>query len=210
MAHIHLKRGEFREVRDEGKLALSLMKPGHELHASTTRDVQTAERFSEADEHLAAIIRGEMPPLPVTKQLALAELCLTYRPYPLLAVRFYASVFELQPALLQNTATHGLRVSAARAALLAAEGRGDAKTLKEADRASLRRRALDWMKADLAAWRKETGNAGRLRHWLALMQTNDAFVSVRESKSREKFSPAERQAWERVWKDVEELRGKVR
>jgi tetratricopeptide (TPR) repeat protein len=205
MAHIHLHLGQFREARDEGKRALALLKPDHVLHATTTKDVLNAEAFLQADEDLAALERRENPPLPVPRQLKLAELCLTHRNRPLLSVRFFSSAFTLQPSLLDNTLTTRLRVSAARAALLASEGHGDAKVLKESERPALRMKALAWIQADLAAWQNSPGNRTRVRNVLTLMKQDEAYASVREGKRREKLPNVERQAWDKVWKDVEDL-----
>src|SRR5262249_59110865 len=69
------------------------------------------------------------------------------------AVRFYEEAFAAQPKLADDLdAAH--RYNAACAAALAGCGAGqDADQLDDKERAGLRRQALDWPRADLAAKR---------------------------------------------------------
>ena len=74
----------------------------------------------------------------------------------------------------------------------------------------LRHQALDWLRADRAAWQKTLeGNRSKaatavrqkMQHWL---QDAD-FAGVRGPQALAKLPEAERSAWRKLWADVEEL-----
>jgi hypothetical protein len=74
----------------------------------------------------------------------------------------------------------------------------------DAARAALRRQALDWLKADLAAWRghgDESRRARALRSW----RSDPALACVRDEEGLAKLPPAERAAWGEFWAEVEGL-----
>jgi tetratricopeptide (TPR) repeat protein len=124
------------------------------------------------------------------------------------AARSYAEAFAAVPKLADDPGT-GNRYKAARAAALAGCGRGnDAADLDDAERARLRQQALDWLRADLAAWgqllkkQPEQARAGvqqGLRSW----QQEADFAALR-GDALAKLPEAERQAWEKFWADVEQ------
>jgi tetratricopeptide (TPR) repeat protein/serine/threonine protein kinase len=122
--------------------------------------------------------------------------------------------------------------AAARAAALAGCGRGDAAGLDEKERAQLRRQALDWLRADwetlssisdgnwvtLILRRHDAGEATigfgalvgdswvaiRMGEWLA----DSSFAGVRGRKALAKLPEVERQAWQKFWADVTDLRNR--
>ena len=101
-----------------------------------------------------------------------------------------------------------LRYNAACAAALAGCGAGeDAAKLTDAERAGLRRQALDWLRADLDAWRglldKEPTKARptvaqTMRHWLR----DPDFNGVRGPDALARLPEAERAGWRTLWADV--------
>jgi hypothetical protein len=89
--------------------------------------------------------------------------------------------------------------------------RSDIYSLGDKERARLRRQALDWLKANLAAWRKllETDESKaaahvqqQMQHWL---QDVD-FAGVRGPDALAKLPEAERQEWRKLGAEVDELR----
>ena len=104
------------------------------------------------------------------------------------------------------------RYNAACAAGLAGCGQGaDTDKLDTKERARLRRQALDWLRADLRAYRqvmvKSAVKAGpriaqRMQHWL---QDGD-FAGMRGAQSLAKLPEAERKEWQILWEEVEALR----
>jgi hypothetical protein len=103
------------------------------------------------------------------------------------------------------------RTEAACFAALAAAGKGqDAAKLDDKERATLRRQALDWLKADLAALAKlldKGAPKGRklvqegLRHW----QKDPDLAGVRDKDALAKLPQDQRQAWGQLWAGVADL-----
>jgi tetratricopeptide (TPR) repeat protein len=123
------------------------------------------------------------------------------------AVRFFREAFADKPQLADDLNAQP-RYNAACAAALAGSGQGkDADQLDAKARAHLRRQALDWLRADLEAYRqlleKSAGKAGsmiarRMRDWLR----DDDFAGVRAAEALARLPEAERQDWQQLWADV--------
>jgi eukaryotic-like serine/threonine-protein kinase len=124
-----------------------------------------------------------------------------------IAARFYADAVAAQPKLADNLITQR-RCNAACAAALAGCGQGvDADKLDAKERLRLRQQALDWLRADLAAWdaqlSKQPDNVRPLlvktmQRW----QADTDFAGVRGPDALAKLPEAERQAWQQLWADV--------
>ncbi len=103
------------------------------------------------------------------------------------------------------------RYNAACAASLAGCGQGkDDPKPDEAAKAKLRAQALDWLKAELAAWKTlATTNkevvAKTLDHW---KQDTD-LAGVRDASALEKLPEPERKDWQAFWAEVDALRMQV-
>ncbi|MFO0842659.1 MAG: protein kinase [Gemmataceae bacterium] len=111
----------------------------------------------------------------------------------------------------------GTRFLWARAALLAADGRGeDAAGLPEERRAGWRQQALAWLRADLAEFvgRQRASNFPRVRmqdaRGVSTWRTHVDLASVREREALAKLPPAEREAWRRFWEEVAAYLDKAR
>jgi serine/threonine-protein kinase len=87
----------------------------------------------------------------------------------------------------------------------------DAKSLCDKELGRLRRQALDWLQADLSAWRKLLEkNQVRIRalvqqkmkHW----QRDKDFDSVRGPDALNRLPGDQRLAWQKLWQEVEALR----
>jgi tetratricopeptide (TPR) repeat protein len=208
-------------LQDQGRFAdaLAHLRRSHELGSKnanwphpTAQWVKQCERLVELDGKLPAILSGLVQPTDTAERLALAELCqLPCKKHYAAAERFYSEAFAAEPKLAANlNAQH--RYNAACAAALAARGQGeDADKLDAKERAHLRQQALDWLRADLKAYRqlldKSAGKAGptiaqRMQHWLQYAD----FARVRDPAALAKLPQAERDAWKKLWAAVEELR----
>jgi tetratricopeptide (TPR) repeat protein len=126
------------------------------------------------------------------------------------AVRSYRSAFSAQPELAEHLRA-GHRLAAARAAALAAadKARGAGPTDGK-DRAGLRRQALDWLRADLAAWAKAVDKGPpqdrRLaRRTLAHWQKDPDLAGLRDPEALAQLPQAEGDACRRLWADVAAL-----
>jgi serine/threonine-protein kinase len=170
-----------------------------------------AERLVELDLKLSNILNGQSQPASAVECIELAQLCLApFRQLNAQAARFYADAFVADAKLADDLDTSN-RYNAACAAALAGCGQGkDADKLDAKDRTRLRRQALAWLRADLAAWqallKKEPDKARTIvrqtmEHWL---QDGD-LADVRGTDALGKLAGAECHEWQRLWKDVEEM-----
>jgi serine/threonine-protein kinase len=199
LGHVLRRQGRFEE-------ALAALKRGHELGSKqpgwrypSGQWVRDAERLVALDQKLPAVLRGEARPADPAEQLGLARLCALKKRHAAVA-RFYAEAFAAQPKLADDLQTQD-RYNAACAAALAAAGQGeDARLLPDKVAGGLRRQALQWLKADLAAYAQltERGNAAtkqvihqRLTHW----RQDADLASVRDRAALDRLPEAERQAW---------------
>jgi serine/threonine protein kinase/tetratricopeptide (TPR) repeat protein len=132
---------------------------------------------------------------------------------PAAAARFYAEAFAAHPKLADDVRLLN-RYNAACSAARAGCGQGkDAATLDDAERAQLRRQALDWLRADLAAWGqlldKEPEKArARVQQQLRYWQQDADFAGVR-GDALAKLPEAESREWQQLWADVEQTLNKI-
>src|SRR5262249_18900087 len=103
-----------------------------------------------------------------------------------------------------------VRMLAAQAAarLGAGDGKG-ARFLSDDERARWRRRAFDWLKADLEERRRQTGAQPRERlnllRYLNEVRYQPAFEGLRAPAALAKLPAAEREALSRFWAEVDGL-----
>jgi tetratricopeptide (TPR) repeat protein len=199
--------------------ALAALKRCHEVGSARPRWthpsaqwVRTAERLVELDARLARVLKGKVQPADTGERLALAELCgLPCKSLYTSAVRFYGDAFTEHPKLADDLQRQ-YRYKAACAGALAGCGQGkDADQTTNQERARHRRQALDWLRADLAAYRalleKQPDKARpavgeRMQHW---HQDKD-FTGVRDPEALAKLPNGERQEWQKLWAEVDILR----
>ncbi|HZY90173.1 MAG TPA: protein kinase [Gemmataceae bacterium] len=176
------------------------------------RWLRTVERLSAVEDRLPGLLQGEDGPSDAAERLAVALVWQGSQKRFAGAARWYGEAFAAEPALADNL-TSGHRYQAACAAALAGCGQGkDAGDLDGPRRAGLRRQALAWLHADLAAWRTLLGAEPLLagpavhfttRHWLA----SRSLACVRGPAALARLPEAERRAWQRLWEEVETLAG---
>src|SRR5262249_60068767 len=106
------------------------------------------ERLIEVDARLTEVLAGKGEPPSPPERLRLAALARQpYRACYAAAASLYADAFAARPSLAPPN-----RYNAACAAALAGTGQGkDAARLGGSQRLALRRQALTWLRADLAA-----------------------------------------------------------
>jgi tetratricopeptide (TPR) repeat protein len=168
-----------------------------------------AERLSRLEKRLPDLLAGKDRLGDELERLALSELCRRRHRFAA-AARFFAEAFAASPKRADDLQA-GHRYNAACAAALAAAGKGQgAAKLDDKERATLRRQALDWLKADLAAWTKLLDKGApqarslvqrRLRHW----QKDPDLAGLRDPDALARLPQDQRQAWGRLWADVADL-----
>jgi serine/threonine protein kinase/Flp pilus assembly protein TadD len=216
LAEAHCNLGFCLRQQGEFVPALAAFKRGHELGSAhqgwpypSAQWVKECQRFVELDARLPAILKGEVQPANAAQSNVYAQLCLLKKLY-VASARLRASSFEADPKLAVILAA-GYRYDAACAAALAAAGRGaDADQLDEPARTRWRKQALEWLRADLKAYRErlESGNSEnrrlarqRLRHW----QRDEDLASLRDPAAVAKLPADEQQACNQLWAEVKTL-----
>jgi Tfp pilus assembly protein PilF len=211
-------------LKNQGRFvdALQWLKRGHELGSKvpgwpnpSAQWVRMCEHLLELDRKLAAILRGETKPAHAAESLELANLCQQhYKRFYATAARFYADAFAADPKLAADKGQQH-RYNAACSAALAAAGQGeDARSLPDKDAQRLRQQALDWLRADLAAYAKlaerdEPAAKQTVRQKMVHWQQNADLASVRDRDALDRLPEAERMAWYQLWDDVTGLLKKV-
>jgi Flp pilus assembly protein TadD len=221
-AEAHCALGDCLMQKGEFAQALVARRRGHEIGSRragwpdpSAQWVRQAEQLVALDRKLSAILNGQASPADVGEELRLAWLCQqSYKRLYAASANFYAAAFKAQPRLAEDLQA-GHRYNAACAAALAGCGQGkDAAPLDESRRASWRRQALDWLRADLKAWRqvldRHPDKAGpavvqKLRHW----EQNADFAGV-HGAALARLPEAERQPWQKLWADVAGLLAQAR
>jgi serine/threonine protein kinase/Flp pilus assembly protein TadD len=205
-------------LRNKGQFAdaLPYYRRGHEIGSKGPRWsypsaewVKECERLVELDARLPAVLSGKEQPASAIERAEYVEVCWTKRFYAA-AARLYREAVVAKPDL-EVFPSNRLRYSAATSAALAGCGAGeDAARLTDAERAALRRQALDWLRADLDAGRRLLDEApymvrrvvrNKMRIWLI----DPAFSGVRGPDALAKLPEAERPDWQKLWADVANL-----
>jgi len=194
------------------------LRRGHELGSQkpnwpypSPKWVREAEHLVELDAKLLKVLQGKSKPGDVPECLKLAWLCLQpYKQLNAAAARFFGAAFTAEPRVVNDLmARH--RYTAACAAALAGCGKGkDAGKLEGAERARLRRQALDWLTAELGAWRQVwEKEPSRVRPFLIKQlqdwQRDVDLAGVRAPAALAQLPEAERPQWQRFWEEVAAL-----
>jgi serine/threonine protein kinase/Tfp pilus assembly protein PilF len=216
-AEAHCNLGNLLQRKGQFKEAVEELSRGHQLGLRSpswpypsAQWLLQAEQLAQFDERLSAVLEGKGQPKDAAERIVFAQLCTQFRKRYAAAARWYGEAFAEKSQLADDLRLQ-CRYNAACAAALASCGQGvDADKLDAKERARLRQQALDWLRADLKAYRlvmeKSAGKAGpaiaqRMQHWL---QDKD-FIGVRDSEALAKLPEAERKDWQKLWEEVEAL-----
>jgi hypothetical protein len=202
------------------RAALASVRTGHALGSRrkgwprlSAEWVKHYERWVQLDDLLAATLKGKGRPAGPAECLELADFCLNPKQHATAAVRFYAEAFTAEPKLAADLqAAH--RYHAALAAALAGCDQGrDAAGLSVAERARLRRQALEWLRTDLALWTMQQAAGSpqarqavtdRMQDWLS----QPSLAGVRDAPGLAGLPTEERSMWQSFWADVAATRTK--
>jgi serine/threonine-protein kinase len=213
LGHVLTAQGRFPEALESLRRgdALGGQTPG--WNYPSRQWVRQGERLVELDRKVPALLKGDAQPTSAAERLELASLC--QRPCKSLhaaAARFYAAAFAAEPKLADDLSKQ-YRYNAACSAVLAGVGQAaDATQLDAPARSRLRQQALDWLRADLAAWTKRAGDAkehARIRQTLQHWQRDSDLAGIRDKDAVVKLPAAEQQGCQKLWADVEALRKKT-
>jgi serine/threonine protein kinase/Flp pilus assembly protein TadD len=210
LGYLLMGQGRFSE-------ALAAFKRAHELKSQnqhpygTYSFIRWAEQWIMLDAKLAKVLKGESQPADPAEGAALAELCqLRSRQLYAASTRLCSEAFTADPTLVNEPRT-GVRFDAACAAAQAGCGQGkDAGNLDAKEYARLRGQALTWLRADLASWRLEleggpsTAHNG-VRYEMDQWRQDPMLACVRGEEALATLPEPERQEWQKLWEEVEEL-----
>ena len=203
--------------------AVPELRRGHEIGMArkdwrypSAQWVRNAEQLAAFDARLPAVLAGAAQPAGADEWIQFARLTQhASREQFAAAVRFYTEAFAADPKVADNlTAAH--RYNAACAAALAGAGKGrDAASVTEAERTRLRRQALEWLRADLAAYTSlldagKPGSRTLVEKNLSLWQRDTDLTSVRDAAALTGLAAAERETCAKLWADVRALLVKAR
>jgi serine/threonine-protein kinase len=155
---------------------------------------------------LPAFLAGDHKPRDNDERLALQGVC-QFQTRNVAAARLYADAFAADLALADDRGARH-RYYAARVAAQAGCGRGtDAAGLGREERARWRRQALEWLRADLAAWvplldGNSAAARGQVRSALSLWRDDPDLSCVREAAELDHLAPDERKEFVALWADV--------
>jgi serine/threonine-protein kinase len=214
LAMVEQKRGQKAEARK--KLAAAVVSLDWRESRANDHDawichVLRREAESLILPNLPAFLRREYQPQENDERLALLGICQLKGDYRA-AARLYADAFAADPKLADDLKS-GARYSAAYFAVLAGCGHDKSTPALRADeRARWRKQALDWLRADLAAWTKLANDAeehARIRQTLQGWLKDADLAGIRDDKELAKLPTDEREQCRKLWADVEALLEKV-
>jgi serine/threonine protein kinase/tetratricopeptide (TPR) repeat protein len=207
-ADAHCYLGYALMIRGRLTEALAPLKRGHDLGGGLIPGKKRAaewlaecEQWAARDKEVLDVLAGKPAPANASERVEWARRCVLLR-RDVAAVRLLGEAFA-DEAKLADDLQAGYRYQAARAAARAGTGAGDGRDdggLTATEKLGLRKQALTWLKADLAARAKqpEDERAAMLRQW----QTDQALASVRDESALRALPQAERAAWTGFWADV--------
>jgi serine/threonine-protein kinase len=205
-------------LKGQGRFAEALVsfRRGHEMGTKrpgwpypSAAWVHEAANLAALEVKLTAFLQGSFSPTDAAQRLGLVTVCQAKKLHAA-AVRLSADAFAADPKLAADLrAAH--RYNAACFAAMAASGQGeDARKLKGGERLELRRRALTWLRADLAAYtRLHDGGPSadrpfvqqRMTHW----QMDPDLAGLRDAAALAKLPTEERAACAKLWAGVAAL-----
>jgi serine/threonine-protein kinase len=218
-AHTQLARA----LRSQGDLATAaellrkardLAKADPQFSRMIEQELAATEKLASLSARLADVLAGKQKPRNAAETADFATLCYAKRLHGSSA-RLWNDAFQAQTEQAADTQAHH-RYNAACAAALAGCGQGkDDPPLDEPTKARWRKQALDWLKADLAAWfkiLKEGPPQARqsipetLQRWKA----DPDLAGLRDPEALKRLPEAEQSTCRALWTEVDVLLAKAR
>ena len=203
-------QGKYEEGLVALRRALELAPPGSSTARTLSFNIQYHEQLIALAGRLPAVMKGEDTPRNAVEGLYFGRLCHD-RGWHAAAARLYAAALTALPNLVRDDWSRDRYIVACSAALAGCGKCQDDPPPDETARAALRQQALDWLKAERAAWARqlESGTPQARRTivrqlWYWQQDTN--LAGVRDDLALARLPEGERTAWRDFWSDVETLR----
>jgi hypothetical protein len=209
-----LELGQTLQIQGHFVEALASLALGHELgsrlpgwNEPSAEWLRLAEKQVERSLQLDGVLKGEVKPANPAERVEFAQVAKSKKRF-VAAVRLYEKAFAEEPALVEDK-KKGHRYDAACYAARAAAGEGDGAPLDAEERGRLRRLALEWLRADLAAKAKRLDGAPpearaevrqSVQHW-----KRDLDLDGLREPAAAGLSARERQECGKLWAEVESL-----
>jgi tetratricopeptide (TPR) repeat protein len=207
LARAYMEQGEVAKCLEAARQGKELLNPLEPDVANVQLVYHICEQLGKGDELYPAVLRGEAKPADVVERNCVAMVAGVKHKKYAAAARLFAESFAADP-LRANDVAMGGRYRGACFALRAGTGGAEKEAaLKDEDKAQFRQQALDWLRADLAAWKRiyqsalPTGRTFPVFR-VRLLLKDPALESMR-APALAKLPAAERAAWERFWADVQ-------
>jgi tetratricopeptide (TPR) repeat protein len=199
-----LGSGRFQEARMAALRGLESLPLKEPSRSDVTEKLKQCERLLALDSRLPLILHGRERHT-AAELRDFARLCLG-NGRPQAAVVLYELAFADRPALLDDLESDD-RYNAASSAALAGTGHGlSGVQFGAKELAGLRRKALAWLRADLALRTKLSQGGKSVGEDLSSWQHDNDLRCIRESAELAKLPADERESWRLFWDEVETLR----
>jgi serine/threonine-protein kinase len=209
LAHALRSQGDLATAAELLRKARDLAKADPQFSRMIEQELAATEKLASLSAGLGDVLAGKLKPRNAAETLDFARLCYDKRIHGSSA-RLWNDAFQAQTELAADMrAQH--RYNAACAAALAGCGQGkDNPPLDEPTKARWRKQALDWLKADLAAWSKilkegpaETQQSipKTLLHW----KSDADLAGMRDAEALKRLPEAEQKACRALWAEVDAL-----
>jgi tetratricopeptide (TPR) repeat protein len=201
-------KGHVDKAIDCYQKALQRMPSGHRLRPLLSQQLRQCQRGLALEKKLPDILSGRLPASAAQRIDYALHCAMTGRHRA--SARLYGEAFKADAGLADNLQTPN-RYNAACSAAQAGCGQGaDAGQLDDKERSGLRKQALDWLRADLAAWARqaasdEEADRARVRQTLGHWQSDTDLAGVRAPEALAKLPQKERVDWQKLWADLEAL-----
>ena len=210
---LHRRRGQFIEAIADFRKALELTRKDPGLAKKFQQELTATEQLAAAAERLRQFLAGKLQPRDTSEIMAFADICHRMERYSG-SVKLFSRAFQEQPKLADDMKAQN-RYIAACASALAGAGQGkDEPPLDGEKKAHWRKQAIDWLKADLAAWSKFLASGQpqankvitqTLQHW----KGDTDLTGLRDAGALAKLSGDEQKTCRALWAEVDALLAKA-
>jgi tetratricopeptide (TPR) repeat protein len=187
--------------------------PDQERRRWLIQQVRRCDRGLEVEAKIPSILAGKLTMARGPEWREVVEICISQERY-VTGAKIYELAFRAVPQMMDNLAI-GHRYDAARLCAEAAAGEGvDAGKLDEKERAELRKQAIHWLRSELGSWDKFVASGNPNDRKLAREKLTERLrvpdlASIRDKDQLAKLSVDEREACEKLWRDVAALLKKL-
>jgi serine/threonine-protein kinase len=151
------------------------------------------------------VLQGRAKPISGSESFNFAQTSRNYLRRYAQAVRFYLEAFDDKsdlPRAIQVVSRH----EAVGAAAMAGCGQGEDPPKDDAARATLRKQARDWLRADLAFQAKRPpSERAVIRQSLTRWRGDRELASVRDGDTLNHLPEEERKEWRTIWREIDDL-----